>query len=518
MTAVYTRSTAAAGAFQVGGRAVIRRSLRRPGVTPRDVGYAGISAREIDYASRRTSHAGRARLEHPPLSLPDARTSRLLAGLLARSFLSGPWEPDGLVTRGGELLGRRRKWLGPLAVRVLQSFPAGKRPVAARLAEFLRDDPGFRRGCLGFRLPRRAILRTSPSHAAEMCPAPGPPGSWPVPPITSQGELAAFLDLEPARLLWLADCQERERKARIELLRNYRYRWVAKASGSLRLIESPKPMLKRIQRRLLDEILLKIPAHEAAHGFRPGRSVSSFVAPHVGRRVVLKMDLRDFFPSITAARVLANFMTTGYPEDVARLMAGLCTNTVPRDVMRAMGQASPARVPEAWRSRRLFDEPHLPQGAPTSPALANLCAFRLDARLHGLADAAGADYTRYADDLVFSGDDEFARSVRTFHPRVAAIALEEGLAVQHHKTRVMKQGVRQKAAGVVLNRHPNVPREDYDRLKATLHNCLKHGPSGQDRGGQPDFRAHLLGRIAHVAVINPARGERLKRIFDRIAW
>ena len=238
--------------------------------------------------------------------------------------------------------------------------------------------------------------------------------------------------------------------------------------------------------------------------------MSSFVAPHVGRRVVLKMDLRDFFPSITAARVLAVFMTAGYPEDVARLLAGLCTNTVPREVMRAMEQASPARGPEAWRSRRLFDEPHLPQGAPTSPALANLCAYRLDVRLRGLAEAAGADYTRYADDLVFSGDDEFARSVRSFHIRVAAIALEEGFAVQHHKTRAMRQGVRQKAAGVVLNRHPNVPREDFDRLKATLHNCLKHGPAGQDRAGLPDFRAHLMGRIAHVAALNPARGERLK--------
>ena len=185
--------------------------------------------------------------------------------------------------------------------------------------------------------------------------------------------------------------------------------------------------------------------------------MSSFVAPHVGRRVVLKMDLRDFFPSITAARVLAVFMTAGYPEDVARLLAGLCTNTVPREVMRAMEQAVPTRDPEAWRSRRLFDEPHLPQGAPTSPALANLCAYRLDARLRGLAEAAGADYTRYADDLVFSGDDEFARSVRSFPIRVAAIALEEGFAVQHHKTRAMRQGVRQKAAGVVLNRHPNVP-------------------------------------------------------------
>ena len=99
---------------------------------------------------------------------------------------------------------------------------------------------------------------------------------------------------------WFADCQARERSASVEALRHYRYRWVAKPSGSLRLIEAPKPRLKQLQRRLLDEILLHIPPHDAAHGFRPGRSVPSFVAPHVGRTIVLKMDLRDFFVSITA--------------------------------------------------------------------------------------------------------------------------------------------------------------------------------------------------------------------------
>ena len=143
----------------------------------------------------------------------------------------------------------------------------------------------------------------------------------------------------------------RERAARPEPLRHYRYRWMAKASGSLRLIESPKPRLKQTQRRLLDLVLAHIPPHEAAHGFRAGRSVSTFVAPHAGRSVVLKMDLRDFFPSITAARVVAIFLTAGYPEGVARLLAGLCTNTVPRDVMREVQRVVPDESPEGWRSR-----------------------------------------------------------------------------------------------------------------------------------------------------------------------
>ena len=422
-----------------------------------------------------------------------------------------------LVERGGQVLDRRRRWLRPLARRVLAAFPGSPRPRRARLVEYLCHDDGFRRGCQGQAISLR-LGKVNRWAAPQMAPAAGPPGSWPVPVIATPGALAEFLGIDLGRLEWLADCQARERAARPEPLRHYRYRWMAKASGSLRLIESPKPRLKQTQRRLLDLVLAHIPPHEAAHGFRAGRSVSTFVAPHVGRSVVLKMDLRDFFPSITAARVVAIFLTAGYPEGVARLLAGLCTNTVPRDVMREMQRVAPDESPEGWRSRRLFVQPHLPQGAPTSPALANLCAYRLDARLDGLARAAGARYSRYADDLVFSGDEAFARAVRRFRDHVAAITLEEGFVVQHRKTRVMRQGVRQQAAGVVLNDQPNVPRPDFDALKAILHNCVRHGPSGQNRAGVADFRAHLAGRIAYVATVNPQRGQRLRRVFDQIVW
>jgi RNA-directed DNA polymerase len=82
----------------------------------------------------------------------------------------------------------------------------------------------------------------------------------------------------------------------------------------------------------------------------------------------------------------------------------------------------------------------------------------------------------------------------------------------------MSQGVRQRVAGVVVNERQIVPRSDYDALKATLHNCVRHGPDGQNRESHPDFRAHLAGRIAHNVSLNPARCERLRALFDRIAW
>ena len=201
--------------------------------------------------------------------------------------------------------------------------------------------------------------------------------------------------------------------------------------------------------------------------FEPGRSIATFVAPHVGQTIVLKMDLRDFFVSITSARVMSMFLTAGYPEAVARLLTGLCTNTVPLDVWKQSAGLGPApsHSPENWLARRRYRQPHLPQGAPTSPALANLAAYRLDARLAGLAKTAEARYTRYADDLLFSGGEAFARSIRRFLVHAAAIALEEGFAVQHHKTRVMRQGVQQRAAGVVINQKANIPRREYEHSR-----------------------------------------------------
>jgi hypothetical protein len=349
-----------------------------------------------------------------------------------------------------------------------------------------------------------------------MCPAAGPPRRWKPFPLRTVGELGEWLNLRPNELAWFADCRTLEAKLPPGPLRHYIYRWQGKRDGSLRLIEAPKQRLKSIQRLLLQAILARIPAHEAAHGFRAGRSIRSFVTPHVGRDIVLRLDLKDFFPGILRARIMAIFLTAGYPESVARVLAGLCTNSAPSEFVKAA--RSPADPKELRRLKLLYQRPHLAQGAPTSPALANLAAYRLDCRLTGLAEAAGADYTRYADDLVFSGDHEFARMAERFYIKACTIALEEGFEVHTRKTRLMRRSVSQRAAGVVLNRHVNFPRADYDRLKAIIHNCVVHGPGEQNRTGAPDFHAHLAGKIANVEWLNPARGRKLRREFDRIQW
>jgi hypothetical protein len=197
---------------------------------------------------------------------------------------------------------------------------------------------------------------------------------------------------------------------------------------------------------------------------------------------------------------------------VAGCLTGLCAHRAYASLL------GPELARLHWHSRRRITSPHLPQGAPTSPALANLCCWWLDCRLEGLARSMGLSYSRYADDLAFSGPRWLAGRAHRLHSLVGAIVAEEGFELNFRKTRLMTASGRQSLAGMVVNRRPNIAREEYDRLKATLFNCLRHGPDSQNRAGVPDFRAHLRGRIAHVGAVNPTRARTLKALFDAIQW
>lgn len=168
--------------------------------------------------------------------------------------------------------------------------------------------------------------------------------------------------------------------------------------------------------------------------------------------------------------------------------------------------------------RRRLVSPHLPQGAPTSPALANLAAFGLDRRLAGLAAALGLTYTRYADDLTFSGASGLVRAATGLRTKVTLIAAEEGFTVNERKSTFVVRAGRQTVCGLVVNERPNVTRDEYDTLRAILHNAARDGPESQNRAGVADFSAHLLGRIAWIASVNPARGAKLRRRFAQIQW
>jgi retron-type reverse transcriptase len=408
--------------------------------------------------------------------------NRALLTALAKAFLAGEPAVDQVISRASLTLAATPRWLPPLARRFVKAFPPGKiRPRHRDVVQFLLETPRFRR-----RKPAIENWLTEPPRMQPVAAA----RAWPIPPLETSGALAEWLQLTIAELEWLADLKG--------LSRHYHYRVLSKPSGAIRLIEAPKPRLKQLQRKILAEILEKIPPHAAVHGFLKGHSIKTFVAPHLGQRVVLKMDLDDFFPSIRGPRIQALFRTMGYPESVADLLGGICTTAAPHQF-------------------GIYNRPHLPQGAPTSPALANLCAYRVDCRLTGLAKSAGAVYTRYADDLAFSGGEEFLRCVERFSTHVAAILVEHGFAVHHRKTRVMRQSVRQHLAGLVANERLNIRRTDFDRLKATLTNCIRLGPESQNREAHPNFRLHLQGKVSFVESIHHAKGKRLRALFDQIS-
>ena len=413
-----------------------------------------------------------------------------LAAAIAGAFVAGKWAPEPMGSRAARALGegRRRAWLVHLAADVVAAWPEPPLDRPRELTAFVAAHPRLAQamGSTARGLPKLRA-RTWAGTPTEMAPA-----RWAVRPIDDLAALAAWLGVDAGRLAWFCDVRSLERTAKDEALRHYSRRWVGKADGSARLLEAPKRELKDLQRQVLRQVLDRIPPHPAAHGFRSGRSALTAAAPHVGRAVVVRLDLEAFFTSVSAGRVYGLFRLAGYPEPVAHSLAGLCTTAAPVAALRAAPAANPERPATIERRRRLLHRlaaPHLAQGSPTSPALANLIAHRLDRRLTGLAAAMGATYTRYADDLVFSGDASLGRrgAAERLEAQVAEIARDEGFRVHDRKTRVRTAAQRQVVTGLVVNSEagPRVARVEYDRLRAVLHDAARSGPAAATHEMRP---------------------------------
>ncbi len=443
-------------------------------------------------------------------------TVRRLAAALADAFLAGLWTASAMRAGAVTVLGARHAWVRRLVDETLRSYhrPPVDRPrelarfigISDAVAEVLRRAERRRRS---IPVPVHRIPTTT---AMVGC-------TYPVQRLDHVGQLADALQLTESELAWFADNRGMNRRSSSRALHHYRSGWVASGGGRVRLLEAPLPRLKSIQRFILRALIGPVPVHPAAHGFVPGRSVRTGARPHVGAEVVISLDLESFFAAVTAARVFGVFRAAGFPEPVAYTLTGLCTHASPVAVLSKMPSALDGAADNAarFRLRRALAAPHLPQGAPTSPQLANLCAFGLDRRLAGLAGATGVVYTRYADDLTFSGDIAGAPR-RRLVAAVEKTVRSEGFVVNQAKTRIRTRADRQSVTGVVVNERTTVPRGEYDRLRAILHNCAAHGPAGQNRASVPDFRSHLRGRIAWVGSLDPERGRRLQGVFDRIDW
>lgn len=437
-------------------------------------------------------------------------TATALGSALADAFLAGTWTQGALVARGRATLAPKPAWIPALAREVLATFP--RPPVQERRAFAVWVSGRVRERPLAAprpRVVRRFVVEAVPGRLR-----------WGVPELAGAADVAAWLGLaSTAELAWFADARGLERFA-ARRLRHYDVSWVARPDARARVLEAPRPRLKALQRRALDELLVRIPLHDAAHGFVRGRSAVTHARAHVGARVVLRADLEDCFAAVTAGRVFGVLRSVGYGDAVAHVLTGLCTTSLgPRSFDAIPVPRDPTLIPVHRRLGRLLAAPHLPQGAPTSPALANLVLFRLDRRLAGLAAASGATYTLYADDIVFSGGDRVLAGAERMRRTVSAVCAEEGFAVNERKGGLMTSGGRQRVAGAVVNARTNAPREEVDRLRAMLHRAALDGPSALRLPPEViDPRAHLLGRIAWVAALNPQRGARLRALADAVDW
>jgi RNA-directed DNA polymerase len=286
---------------------------------------------------------------------------------------------------------------------------------------------------------------------------------------------------------------------------------IAKKTGGARLISAPMPRLKSAQHWILEHILKKVSVHEAAHGFMNAKSIVTNANPHLGADIVVNMDMKNFFPTITYERVKGVFRKMGYSQHIATLLALICTEP---DILETELDG------EKWYVAN--SERYLPQGAPTSPMITNILCRKLDARLIGLSKKHGYKYTRYADDMTFSATGEGTKKVNLLLQGVHQIVADEGLIVHPDKTKIMRKGSRKEVTGITVNNNtPSVSREKLRQFRAFLHKVEKQGNTvGLTWGTSHDVLRSALGYARFVAMVQPEKGKiliaKVKNLIQKI--
>lgn len=272
---------------------------------------------------------------------------------------------------------------------------------------------------------------------------------------------------------------------------------IKKASGKLRYIYNPNDRLKFVQKRLDKVVLRKLPLLDCVSAYVKGRSCCDSAEQHVKKGVLIKMDLSDFFPSHSRARVRHFFRDElGYSHYVADLMASLCTVKENRDTIRTI----------------------VPQGSPASPQLCNLIAqSALDIPLLLALEQRGWTYTRYADDLVLSHPEDLShKDVNDIIKLTIEYIHKANYRVNYSKLRIVRRWHRQRTLGIVVNEHPNIPVDIYRRYRAIIHNCLMQGFTvnairyGAEYTDTPSaFASHLLGKCNYFRSVNLTKANKL---------
>lgn len=269
----------------------------------------------------------------------------------------------------------------------------------------------------------------------------------------------------------------------------YRELRIPKKNGGERTLDIPSVDLKVIQRWILDNILSKMHVSQCAHGFVTGKSIVTNAVIHTGKECIINMDIEDFFPSVSFERVFRVFKYYGYTKELSYVMARLCTY-----------------------------KGYLPQGSPASPAITNILCLKLDKRLNQLAQTYHCSYSRYADDLTFSGN----KGIGSMISIVDQIISDEGFRINKGKTRIAYKHQRQEVTGLIVNENELRVSKDYKRrLRQEIYYCKKYGVDDHQKRKGPVFsyfKEHLYGKAYFVKMVEPFLGEKFLSELDEITW
>ena len=270
---------------------------------------------------------------------------------------------------------------------------------------------------------------------------------------------------------------------------SYRIFHIPKKSGGVRTIEAPSDELKKIQLWIKENILDKFTPSQNAKGFKKGVSIYDNALPHVGKELVINFDLKDFFPSVEYCDIYKIFKYIGYTDGVSKLLTKLCTN--PENV--------------------------LPQGSPASPVISKLVSLKLDKRLGELAKSIGASYTRYADDITFSGE----INIQKYEILIRKIIYEEGYRVNEDKFRRQLYFQRQEVTGLIVNDKVSIPERKIKEIENAIYYCKKYGVANHMKHINCEkgfYREHLYGLAYFIKMVNRVQGEKYIQELDEIDW
>jgi len=257
---------------------------------------------------------------------------------------------------------------------------------------------------------------------------------------------------------------------------------IPKKSGKKRTICQPSKKLKGLQSWILVNILNKIQVSSSCKGFRKGSSTYDNALPHKGANTVLNMDLKDFFPTVNSTQVYNTFKTIGYNKLVATIFTNICT----------------------------YND-SLPQGSPCSPMLANLSAWTLDLRIQGYVGKRGINYTRYADDLSFSGLNP--SKVVKIIPMINEIVTDENFKINKDKTRITGSARAKIVTGLVINDESiGIGKQKYKYLRAKIHHLTL--PKEQEN---LTLLNHVNGWLSYLNSVDKARLKKAKKYINELS-